>query len=87
MQRLMPLCHSRIKTFGDFMALCDFFFINHLNYTPELFAIKGVTNTQLCQILQAIIWHLEETTTGAGRRSMRLPGSAAAFLDLNHKKR
>ena len=33
MQQLMPLCHSRIKTFGDFMELCDFFFINHIAYT------------------------------------------------------
>ncbi|OJU81291.1 MAG: glutamate--tRNA ligase, partial [Chlamydia sp. 32-24] len=28
MSKLMPLCHSRIKTFGEFMELCDFFFIN-----------------------------------------------------------
>ena len=24
MQKLMPLCHTRMKTFGDFMQLCDF---------------------------------------------------------------
>ncbi len=40
MQKLMPLCHSRIKTFGEFMELCDFFFINNLRYTPDLFAHK-----------------------------------------------
>ncbi|NQW42816.1 MAG: HAMP domain-containing histidine kinase [Bacteroidetes bacterium] len=28
----MPLIHTRIKTFGDFMSLCDFLFINELNY-------------------------------------------------------
>ena len=37
MEKLMPLCHSRIKTFGDFMDLFDFLFINHLHYTESSF--------------------------------------------------
>ncbi|MGH2638420.1 MAG: glutamate--tRNA ligase, partial [Rhabdochlamydiaceae bacterium] len=33
MQKLMPLCHTRIKTFAEFIELCSFFFVNHLPYT------------------------------------------------------
>ena len=36
MQKLMPLCHTRIKTFGDFMDLAQFFFINNITYTDAL---------------------------------------------------
>ncbi len=86
MQRLMPLCHSRIKTFGDFMALCDFFFINHLNYTQELFNIKNVPNQLACQILQTIIWHLEEHDNWSGESINEASRAAAAFLDVHHKK-
>ena len=34
MQKLMPLCHTRIKNFGDFMDLCHFFFINKKLQSP-----------------------------------------------------
>src|SRR5215204_4421908 len=60
MERLMPLCHSRIKTFGDFMDLFDFLFINHLRYNEAFFEIKDVSKEQCCYLLQAIIWRLDE---------------------------
>ena len=59
MEKLMPLIHSRIKTFGEFMELCDFFFINHLPYTPELFNIKGCAREICPLILQCLIWHMD----------------------------
>lgn len=59
MQALMPLVHTRIQTFGDFLDLCDFFFINHLKYTPELFSVKGATPEQACFLLQVMIWHMD----------------------------
>ncbi len=40
MRKLMPLIHTRIKTFGDFMQLCDFFFVNELKTTPDLLMSK-----------------------------------------------
>ena len=52
----MPLCHSRIKTFGDFIDLFDFLFINHLKYTPELFENKDAASETLMPI--APIHHL-----------------------------
>ncbi len=42
MSKLMPLCHTRIKTFGEFMELCSCFFVNHLPYTPAIFAPGGL---------------------------------------------
>ena len=30
LKKLMPLVHTRIKTFAEFFELCDFLFINHL---------------------------------------------------------
>ncbi len=86
MQRLMPLCHSRIKTFGDFMDLCDFFFINNLKYTKELFAIKGMNPEQIAMILQAMIWHMDSnenwTSSGVNQASRDI----AEIFGINHKK-
>ena len=86
MQRLMPLCHSRIKTFGDFMDLCDFFFINNLKYTKELFAIKGMNPEQIAMILQAMIWYMDSnenwTSSGVNQASRDI----AEIFGINHKK-
>lgn len=86
MQRLMPLCHSRIKTFGDFMELCDFFFINNVKYTADLFTIKGLLPEQLCFLLQAMIWHMDENenwnSTGVNQASRDI----AECFGVNHKK-
>ena len=60
MERLMPLCHSRIKTFGDFMDLFDFLFINHIRYTDSLFEVKELSKEQRSYLLQSIIWRLDE---------------------------
>lgn len=86
MQKLIPLCHSRIKTFGEFMELCDFFFINHMPYTPELFAQKGVAPQQLAYILQAIIWHMDENEDWTGNGINQASRSVAEIFGVNHKK-
>ncbi|MEI6242270.1 MAG: glutamate--tRNA ligase, partial [Chlamydiota bacterium] len=36
LRKLMPLAHPRIKTLGEFIEICDFFFINHLPYSQDL---------------------------------------------------
>jgi glutamyl-tRNA synthetase len=61
MAKLMPLVHTRIKTFGDFIDLCDFFFINHLKYTEALFSPRGLKAEEASQILQGLIWSLDES--------------------------
>lgn len=68
MKQLMPLVHTRIKTFGDFFPLCDFFFTNELKVTPELLMPKNTTPEQIAAILQGTIWSLDEQEdwTGSG---------------------
>lgn len=86
MQRLMPLCHSRIKTFGDFIELCDFLFINHLKYTQSLFAVKGHSPEQCCYLLQAIMWHLDEQENWTGSGMYQASREVAEIFGINHKK-
>lgn len=86
MENLMPLVHSRIKTFGDFMDLCDFFFINHLKYYPELFDIKGFSQEQLCFLLQAIIWHMDENENWTSPGINKASRDVAEIFGVNHKK-
>lgn len=86
MRQLMPLCHSRIKTFGEFMELCDFFFINHLRYTPELFAVKGLTPEQACYILQAMIWHMDESENWGSSGVNQASRDIAEIFGVHHKK-
>lgn len=86
MQKLMPLCHSRIKTFGDFMELCDFFFINHLRYSPELFANKSVPPENLCMLLQTIIWRLDELENWGSTGINQASREVAEIFGINHKK-
>jgi len=86
MQNLMPLCHSRIKTFGDFMDLCDFFFINNLKYTKELFTVKGLEAEQIAFILQAMIWHMDENENWGGTGVNQASREIAEICGINHKK-
>lgn len=86
MQKLMPLCHSRIKTFGDFMDLCDFFFINNLKYTSELFTIKDLPGDQACLVLQAMIWHMDENENWSSSGINQASRDVAEIFGINHKK-
>lgn len=86
MQKLMPLVHSRIKTFGDFMDLCDFFFINNLRYNQEIFTIKGLSPEHICFILQAMIWHMDENENWSGAGVNTASRALAEIFGVNHKK-
>ncbi len=60
MKRLMPLCHTRMKTFGEFMELASFFFVNHLPLSDELLCPVGQSKERMAQLLQTVIWSLDE---------------------------
>jgi glutamyl-tRNA synthetase len=60
MAKLMPLCHTRIKTFGEFMELCYFFFVNHIAYTEELLCPPQQPKEKIAMLLQAVIWSMDE---------------------------
>lgn len=86
MLRLMPLCHSRIKTFGDFMDLCDFFFINHLKYTEALFSIRGTPKDTLCNLIQGVLWKLDEQEDWTSAGINQASRDVAAVFGIDHKK-
>lgn len=86
MQKLMPLVHTRIKTFGDFMELCDFFFVNNLKYTQELLTPKSVTPEVVSMILQSIIWDLDEQENWGSEGVNKASRTVAEAFGVNHKK-
>lgn len=86
MNKLMPLCHSRIKTFGDFMDLFGFLFVNHLHYLPEALIVKGHTPEQSCFLLQAIIWHMDENENWKSSGINQASRNVAEVFGVNHKK-
>lgn len=86
MNKLMPLVHSRIKTFSQFMELCDFFFIQHVPYSKELLCPKNLQPEQSCFLLQAMIWKLDELEDW-GRTGVETASHAVSELfQVNHKK-
>jgi glutamyl-tRNA synthetase len=86
MQSLMPLCHSRIKTFGEFIELCDFFFINHIVYTQELLTPKHMTSEQAAALLQTTIWSLEEKEDWGSASWAATSHEISATFNTHHKK-
>lgn len=86
MQKLMPLVHTRIKTFGDFFALCDFFFINDLHLTPELLCPKNCAPEKAAFMLQAMIWDLDEREDWTGVGFEKASHAVAEAFGAHHKK-
>ena len=86
MRKLMPLVHTRIKTFGAFMELCDFFFINHLHYTMELLVPKGLEPVMAAQLLQLLIWELERLEDWSGVGMEQASRHVADYFQVHHKK-
>ncbi|MDP1835586.1 MAG: glutamate--tRNA ligase [Chlamydiales bacterium] len=84
--KLIPLIHTRIKTFGEFFDLCDFFFINELRYTPELFHVDGLKDGQGAYILQAIIWQLDAIEDWGSTALFQASKDVAKLFSVNHKK-
>lgn len=86
MKKLMPLCHTRIKTFGEFIELCAFLFMNHLPWTETLFCPKSTQPEQACYILQTIIWFLEKNDDWSRDNFFEASKAIAKFFGVNHKK-
>lgn len=86
MEKLMPLCHTRIKTFAEFMELCGFFFVNQLPYTQQLLTAKGLEPEQAALLLQAIIWSMEEQEDWGKIGCEKATHHVAKICGVNHKK-
>ncbi|MDE3055182.1 MAG: glutamate--tRNA ligase [Verrucomicrobiota bacterium] len=85
-RKLMPLIHTRIKTFSDFIELCDFFFISDLKLSPERITIKGLTPDATTLVLQAMIWSLDEGENWKGDGLERASHEVADCFGISHKK-
>ncbi|MBI5273231.1 MAG: glutamate--tRNA ligase [Chlamydiia bacterium] len=86
MCKLMPLIHTRIKTFSEFMQLCDFFFISDMKFTPELLCPKQTSPELVSCILQAIIWNLDELEDWSGKGLEQASHNASERFGVHHKK-
>lgn len=86
MRKLMPLIHTRIKTFGDFMQLCDFFFINDLKYTPQLLCPKDTPPELVSSLLQTMVWSLDEQEDWSGKGFEKASHEVAEAFAAHHKK-
>lgn len=86
MEKLMPLCHTRIKTFGEFMELCYFFFVNHLEYSESLLCPKGIKGDLVCYLLQGIIWNMDEQENWGKEGVEKASHKVAEVFGVNHKK-
>lgn len=86
MLKLMPLIHTRIRTFGEFMQLCDFFFVNDLKVTQDLLVAKQATPELIACILQTIIWSLDEQESWSGDALKKAVDIVVPAFNVNFKK-
>jgi glutamyl-tRNA synthetase len=86
MERLMPMVHTRIKTFGEFMDLCQFFFINDLKWTADLLTPKGATPDLVAMIIQTIIWELDRREDWGSQAIDETSRQVAEWFGVHHKK-
>lgn len=86
MERIMDLCHTRIRTFGEFMELCSFFFVNDLDYSQELLCPKGISQGQSAALLQCMIWSLDEKADWSSASFEASARELSEAFDLNFKK-
>lgn len=86
MNKLMPLAHTRIKTFGDFMELFQYFFIHHIPYSDDLLLPKNITKDQACYLLQSMISLLEPQINWTKDAFEKAAHEVAEIYDVNFKK-
>ncbi|MES2121728.1 MAG: glutamate--tRNA ligase [Chlamydiota bacterium] len=86
MLKLMPLVHTRIKTFAEFMELCAFFFITHLPLTEELLCPAQQTKEKMAMLLQGIIWSMDEQENWKREGIEKATHTVAEVFGANHKK-
>ena len=85
MQKLMPLCHTRIKTFGEFMDLCHFFFVNKIPHNTHLLCPKKITPLTSACILQTMLWLLEKDDSWDREAIEKSSKDAAELFGVNYK--
>lgn len=56
---LVPLVQSRVETFSDLIPLAGFFMTGKLDLDPAQFAHKKLSQDEVRQVLQLLLWKLE----------------------------
>ncbi|MEM8628646.1 MAG: glutamate--tRNA ligase [Chlamydiota bacterium] len=84
LRKLMHLVHTRMKTFSDFIPLCDFFFMDQLPWSSELFALKGCNEQTAAEALQYMQYALQDEYTQ--ERVEKASHEVATRMGLHHKK-
>ncbi len=86
MERLIPLCRLRMKTFGQFMELSSFLFVNQIPLSQELLCPNQVKPGQVCYLLQALIWSLDEQEDWGKNGMEKASHEIAEVFGTSHKK-
>ncbi|MEM8727602.1 MAG: glutamate--tRNA ligase [Chlamydiota bacterium] len=86
MSKIAPLIHTRIKTFSEFMELCQFLFISHIPLTENLLAPKGTPKETAVEILQCMIWDMEKNEDWGRDGFEKASRTVATLFELSHKK-
>ncbi|MBM3201176.1 MAG: glutamate--tRNA ligase [Chlamydiae bacterium] len=86
MEKLAFLCQTRMRTFGDFMELCSFFFVNDLPLSTELLCQKGLLPEQAAAALQCLIWSLDEKVDWSSASFEASAKEICELFGLNFKK-
>lgn len=86
LSKLMPLCHTRIKTLSDVFDIAQFLFIQHLPLSQELLCPKDQSIETTLAVLQGMIWRLDELEDWSGIGFEQASKEVAARLSLHHKK-
>ena len=85
-ERLMPMVHTRIKTFGEFIELCGFLFVNHIAYDLALLCPKSIEKEKSAAILQIMIWSMESQEDWSRGGFEKASHVVADFFSVHHKK-
>lgn len=85
MEKLMPLIHTRIKNFGDFMEICSFFFVNTIHYSKELLCQKNLSEEVTACLLQTMIWSMEEQEDWGRTGIEKASKEISELFGVNHK--
>ncbi len=86
MKKLMPLVHTRMKTFSDFIELCDFLFIQNLPYSTDLLCPKGALAEHSAMFLQTMIWGLDEKEDWGSSAFEKTSHEIAEAFQIHYKK-
>jgi len=86
MTKLMPLCHTRIKNFSEFMELVGFLFMTHMPYTHELLCPKGMLPEEVSMLLQTLIWSMDAQEDWGQTGLEKAAHETATAFDINFKK-